>query len=243
MAKVAKANEPREWLGWAATREQFAHVLRETERLLSEYETDDEKLRVSIEVAGYERSFESVDEFLENVASDEWTGLKIVSARISLGWTGLAARVRLFAVETASLHVTGGTRLQRNAVEPDIATAVERLARENWSFRTLWVRLLFPLLALPLAALFVIAFLVKPGTVAVLAVSAFVTAFNTTINLRLFPRWARVLSRSEFLPDDGKSVRTIERERIVLQAKLAGGVLAALAAVATIVGTVVLLRQ
>lgn len=133
MAKVDHEHKPRSWSGWAITREEFADLVDEATRLVSE-ETSG-PTEIEIRVPGFERPFNGVAEFRENLGDEEWAGASHVELTLRSGELGedrLYVTLDIWTImrsDGVTLRLRGRNRRSRNAIEPDLVRLIEKHTR------------------------------------------------------------------------------------------------------------------
>ncbi len=216
VAKVERANPPRTWTHWAASREDVAGLVGRASEVLRA-QTGAE-VRHKIDVGGYERAFESAEEFLDHVDEEEWRERRFVEVVLSSGDhpSMLFAVLRITAPPRGEVGLTifGATRRDRNAVEPDLVEAVRRFERSKVQTRlraaTLVLLAVAAVWALQVGSW--VALEALGGTEPVqLAVSVLVTVVPVALAGWGMIRAYRLVGAVEFLPDD--RVPTWERTR------------------------------
>jgi hypothetical protein len=255
MPKVGRAHQPREWDSWAITREDFATLVREFVAIMLAAPGGWTEAHCLIKVRGYERDFENADEFLENVDEQEWVGLEEINATVHLRakdvarpmWGGVWIEGRPWDRVRLSLH--DGTRMERNAVEPDLAALIDKHARSERTLAQRSVASGWPLLLLPVV-LIVGASIALPaatdlslGTrVGVLAAwGLWVSVLAGVLGYRLSARLERLVPLVEFLPAHGRSRWDDAKALIWKRARVAGAIVGGVVAVASLVVAIIAL--
>ncbi len=244
MERVERQNEPRRWTHWAASRQDLGAYSRRAVEILEPLA--DNAVECEIRVPGYEREFTGPDHFLAHVDEAEWQGLRRieVTLRVRTEPQWLHAWLQVVGPPFGSvlLLIQGGTRHDRNAVEPDLVEAVGRFATSKARAR----QRLAILAILAGLAFFVVQAGVGQGVEA-LGASAFLASMvgAATIALLVFyltmEKLGHVLwlagAGTEFLPDDRRSVWERFRQSLTAKVLVASTLLAAIAGVITVILT------
>jgi hypothetical protein len=258
VAKVERAHEPRTWSGWAASRHDVAALTREAALVLGA-QTGDE-VRYQIRVPGFEREFESPEELLDNVDGGNWEELRTIGVSLSSGdypntlyvWIDINAGL----LSGVRLSLSGGSRLARNAVEPELVALV---ARHERRFRSLTRVRLALVVALYLPVLIGVVFLnpatrlqrsfkledneaLVLGVLVAIVLNVLASFLVLWIGLRVMGVLERLRPEVELLPDDRVSRWERARASGMGKLKLTGVVVAWIATVIAAVAGVAALR-
>lgn len=246
MAKVDHEHKPRSWSGWAITREEFEDLVDEAARLVSE-ETSG-PTEIEIRVPGFERPFNGVTEFRENLGDEEWTGASNVELTLRSG----ELRDRLVVTldirtimlsDGVTLRLRGRNRRSRNAIEPDLVRLIEKHTRPVHSARRTLTLIAIPGYLLALASgvgLGVAMNQLGAGKVPILAASSicFMVLCGLAMN-RVIDWTFRITQPVELLPDGGVTTWEAVWNAKRRQARLYGSALVGVSTVAALIVSLV----
>jgi hypothetical protein len=243
VAKVGKAHEDHRWTHWAVTRDEFSALVREIGDLLP----SEDPPRVSINLPRFERAFESVEEFEENVTAEAWPTVENARATVwarsrpvsfdELRATLDAAQGAI--VYWATLSVEGATSRDRNAIRPELLEVVGRHARDKRrapsALRLVaWATLFAYVVVLIFSFLVSVALgPVYPGNWVKIGLEFGGSLCLVAAAAHRTQIWGRAHGRAvEFLPPDRIGRWDREKTRLLKRVRWAGAVLVGLATVA-----------
>jgi len=214
MTRVGRVTEDLVWRSWAASRHDVAQLMCDSVDIIGQVAGAP---GASLSLPQFERPFYGTEEFLENVDEREWLATPGFRVAVEAGEAadGLSIEITGRRDDRVELRLYGGRSLDRNAAQPELRHAVEKLRRPTRPMRGV-LRLievgggaLVPLGLLVLLLVFIDE-LLHMGLVIVFAAilsGVLVASLLGVLVMAAVDDYAsRVLPRIEFLPDNREAV-------------------------------------
>lgn len=242
MTKVEREHEPRSWAAWAVTRSDFAALVDEAAQIVNA-ETSGPTM-LDIDVPGFERSFTTTAEFLENVTEKDWTGATTLGVTLRSGeftddlFGRLFVQLRIWK-SNVTLRLSGRNRRSRNAIEPDLESLIAKHARQLRGHRRTYYLAVIPILIVQTTAMLGLGlalFALGLSTLPAWVIAGICSFLLANFGAGRLLRWTtRITQPVEFLPDSAVSTWDAAWKEKRRQAKFVGSAVVGIATVAAVV--------